>query len=1358
MAAEQKPASIALSPDGVVLTALGAYQPMEASVFDANERAMSAELTWASSDPAIASVDEEGRITARANGTATVTATVGSITGFVAVTVRQSVSRIEVLPETVTLTSINQNAQLEATALDAKGHPVAVDIGFTSSESTVASVDDAGLVTAQVNGTVTITATVSDQGRAISTTVAITVRVSASPREPLTVTGDPNVRDPRTGRTPLHIAAMANAPRLIAALVEAGADIEARDRDGLTPLHAATNSPVAIAALLEAGAELEARNRFGQTPLAYAVNRSGSSTVAAIEALLEAGADSNVGDLFSGRTPLHWAAWWAGASKQAHEIQAALATLSALLEAGADPNARDRGGDTPLHRAVIADSPAATALLLQAGADPNAPTSTGITPLQNWVAAGKENLATMAALLDAGADLDHDFPLLHLAAVRDKPVMITALLEAGADLNTLDDSGGTALHAAAGSSAVRAPVAAAAAIVALLEAGADPNARDDSGHTALQLASAESAALMRTLLDAHAGRTVDDPNARDAFGYTALHAAARANSPELIAVLVDAGADLTAGDRAGDTALQVALYRGNPGAIAALAQAEADHESGAYQDFAAVLALAVGNPAALVDAEVDPNARDRRGRTALYWVSGLDDSVALPAVAALLEAGADPNAADRSGWTPLHQAAYRRNTATIAALAEAGADLNGGSSDRTALHVAVATGNSDTIAALAAAGADLEARDQSGRTALHQAAYWGEPAKIAALLEAGADLEARDLSGRTALQLAASRDVSAEWVGFQSTPAAVAALLEAGADLNTLDNDGNTALLAAATAGNQAATGMLLALGSHWTSGPDAAVADFNARIVAVELFQGPMVWQWELDESQATGAGPGVTEGDFADHAKTLLYRATTVAVRIGSKNPDPMPELSVSLSDAHGRTWATEADLVRAPRIVSVPSHTESGLWETEYIYELPADWADSGHRASFEIDPYNRLEETDETDNTVTLTLDGYAVPVFDVTFVPIVFSGDPPGVNTEIYMAVIGDLLPIGDYRARVGRPLDLSDRNLGSFDKSLSKRTALDELLQRWNAEAGENEYYHGLLSSEEVVVSGYGGQAFKPGNVAVSDAIRVRCQVEREFCGNGVHAHEIGHNFDLAHVPGGCNETEPIDHEYPYRDAGIGPRRGWVDSRNEFVNPGVENQYFDLMGFCIPHFVSDYNYNKMVDYRLGNSQSPPDNAERIGPSIEIGPAAAGAASALTLATTSPEYAPLPGTAASSAGSGPGVALTDTVEEIGPSLAFAGAVDEYGLWSIGQLDASTQPPRSPGNGGQYFFTLWDAYQREIYREPMSLLTTAHGETRQAWAVRVPVPERSPAWVAILDAQGTPLFIEPIDMPADVRLDE
>jgi len=156
---EQEPASIALSRDEAILTALDDVLQLEASVFDANDNAMSPEVTWESSDPAVVSVDDDGRITSLANGTTTVTATVESISDSVTVTVRQVVSRLDLLPTNVTLTAIGDSAQFQVMALDANGNAMDVTVSLSSSDSAVASVNAAGLVSAQSNGTVIVTAT-----------------------------------------------------------------------------------------------------------------------------------------------------------------------------------------------------------------------------------------------------------------------------------------------------------------------------------------------------------------------------------------------------------------------------------------------------------------------------------------------------------------------------------------------------------------------------------------------------------------------------------------------------------------------------------------------------------------------------------------------------------------------------------------------------------------------------------------------------------------------------------------------------------------------------------------------------------------------------------------------------------------------------------------------------------------------------------------------------------------------------------------------------------------------------------------------------------------------------------------------
>ena len=85
------------------------------------------------------------------------------------------------------------------------------------------------------------------------------------------------------------------------ALLAAGADPNARNNNGETPLHRA-DSANDVTPLLAAGANLNARDNVGETPLHEATaERSRSADVAA--ALLAAGADPNARDA-TGATPL----------------------------------------------------------------------------------------------------------------------------------------------------------------------------------------------------------------------------------------------------------------------------------------------------------------------------------------------------------------------------------------------------------------------------------------------------------------------------------------------------------------------------------------------------------------------------------------------------------------------------------------------------------------------------------------------------------------------------------------------------------------------------------------------------------------------------------------------------------------------------------------------------------------------------------------------------------------------------------------------------------------------------------------------------------------------------------------------
>ncbi|HLK59030.1 MAG TPA: ankyrin repeat domain-containing protein [Chthonomonadaceae bacterium] len=184
-------------------------------------------------------------------------------------------------------------------------------------------------------------------------------------------------------------------------------------------LAAQSSDPKTLRMLLDKGANPNAQNADGKTPLMAA---AASGRVDACQALLARGADPHLADYYGGTAVM------AAAEK------GQTAVLAILFAKGAETNAKRTDGATALLLAALNGSTDAVRLLLDKGANINATTQDKHTILMQAILAGRTAVARLliARKADVRAKSDNGDTALKIAVVEGRTELIPLLRQAGA--------------------------------------------------------------------------------------------------------------------------------------------------------------------------------------------------------------------------------------------------------------------------------------------------------------------------------------------------------------------------------------------------------------------------------------------------------------------------------------------------------------------------------------------------------------------------------------------------------------------------------------------------------------------------------------------------------------------------------------------------------------------------------------------------------------------------------------------------------------------------------------------------------------------------------------------------------------
>lgn len=533
------------------------------------------------------------------------------------------------------------------------------------------------------------------------------------------------------GKTPIMIIMpKEKVHELYTTLISYRADLSQKDMYGDTILHIATmmkNDVPELSLLTNNGADVNARNKEGVTPLQIAVQ---NGDLKIVKLLTANGANIHTKDTY-GNSPLSMA--FAGSTELFESVVNA-----------ANATSQDSDGNTPLHIALLNFAPLAkTKYIISLTSDVNIRNMDGDSAL--YIAAKNDMREVGELLLAKNADIfatnkSNDSPLR--VALRTNSVQ--DWLITSNTIHASDGSGNTVLHYAAEWKYSK-------AINSLLVKGADINARNANGETPLfNAAKSNTPAVIQVIVDGGG-----EIQARDNLGSTAIHSAVRWDAVKSIDKLVSLGINVNAQNTSGKSALAEAVGSGKYEIAKKLLDLGADPNScdteGVTILMDSIRGMNVDNVKLLLANGANPNMQDINGKNAYHVAAQMQNR---EIISLIRNAGGNPLSRDKNGNTPFSLVLFtdKKIIKEVLGTSTTITDSDG----NTPVHIVVkANASDDLLRYLISLGYPVDTRNADGYTALNWAIEQNDVKTALVLLENGANpFQAIDKKGNNGVTIA----------------------------------------------------------------------------------------------------------------------------------------------------------------------------------------------------------------------------------------------------------------------------------------------------------------------------------------------------------------------------------------------------------------------------------------------------------------------------------------------------------------------------------------------------------------------------------------------------------------------------